>query len=171
MFQEPAPPPPDEDTHDDEAPDEVRQKLNTERRHRREFERKSAELQKTVDAQAKRLKQFEDRDKTEAQRNAEALEASKAETAEAKRQLGEVLLELLRRQVAEEKDLPRWASSRLKGNNRDEIGADADRLKAELDGAAPKPRRPQPDPRLGHTGNGPVTTTTDQFAAAMRKIL
>ncbi|MEU0670355.1 hypothetical protein ABZ508_33370 [Streptomyces lavendulocolor] len=92
--------------------------LQEERRKARAAEKQLGELQK-------RLQEFEDRDKTEAQKLAEAKAAAEREAADAKQ-------ELLRYRVARDKKLPGWAVDRLRGSTEEEMAADADKLLADI---------------------------------------
>lgn len=96
--------------------------LAAERKARREAERASADM-------AARLKEFEDRDKTEAQKLQEA-------AAENARRASEAESRLLRYQVAAELSVPANLVARLQGNTKQELEADARQL-LELMGIAP----------------------------------
>ncbi|MEU0940306.1 hypothetical protein [Embleya sp. NPDC005971] len=72
-----------------------------------------------------KLKEFEDRDKTEAERLAE-----RAATAE--RSASDAQARLLRYEVAAKKNLPASLAARLQGSTPEEIAADADALVQEL---------------------------------------
>lgn len=161
--------PPDETDEPDDGDTEADKRLKTERRATRAANKRANDLQKTIDAQNVRIKKFEDANKSEEQKRAEELEAAKAKVTAAQADAAAARLELLRYQVGSEKQLSAALIPRLMGNTREELEADADRLAAEVagNGAPPKPRRPQPDPRLGGAGHGQVTTT-DQWVAALR---
>ena len=77
-----------------------------------------------------KLKEFEDRDKTDAQKLLEERDALKSE-----RDL--LKIENLRREVAIEKGIDLKAASRLVGTTREELEADADVLAEVLKGAKP----------------------------------
>ena len=85
-----------------------------------------------------RLKEFEDRDKTEAQKLQEERDALKAER-------DALALENLRRDVADAKGLTAAQARRLIGSSREEMEADADDLLATF----PKAR-----PAFGSVGQG-----------------
>lgn len=113
--------------------------LDAERREKRAAEKRAAELEA-------RLKEFEDRDKTEAQKLAERAE-------KAERDLAAIQQNALRAEVALEKGLTPSQAKRLIGATREELEADADELLKDL-GDAGKPRAPKPDPNQGRTPNG-----------------
>lgn len=109
-----------------EAPDTTRERpeeslgdagkkaLQEERRKARAAERQLADLQK-------RLQEFEDRDKTEAQKLAEAKTAAEQKAAQAEQ-------ELMRYRVAAAKRLPAELAARLRGSTEEEMAEDADAL-------------------------------------------
>lgn len=72
-----------------------------------------------------KLKEFEDRDKTDAQKLAER-------AADAERSAAEAQSKLLKFEVAAEKNIPATLAARLQGSTKDELAADADRLLADL---------------------------------------
>jgi len=72
-----------------------------------------------------KLKEFEDRDKTEAERLAERATTAEATAATAQSQL-------LKYQVAADKQLSPTLAARLQGSTREELAADADALLADL---------------------------------------
>lgn len=90
--------------------------------------RKNAEKE-LADVRAK-VKEFEDRDKTETQRITEERDALKAKA-------DRLEVENLRRDVAIAKGIPLEAAGRLVGTTRDELEADADALATVLKGAKP----------------------------------
>lgn len=99
-----------------ENPDAVRKALQAER----EAARKA---RKDADAMAARVKEFEDRDKSEQERMAEERDALKSE-------LSPLKAENLRLRVAMEKNLPAELIDRLKGEDREALEADAEELLA-----------------------------------------
>jgi hypothetical protein len=103
--------------------------LQEERRKARAAERQLSELQQ-------RLKEYEDRDKTEAQKLAEARTAAEQRAAAAEQQL-------LRFKIAAEKKLPANLAGRLQGSTEEEMAADADSLLELL--AAQRPSTPSFD--------------------------
>jgi ATP-dependent helicase YprA (DUF1998 family) len=92
--------------------------LQEERRKARAAEKQLSELQK-------RLQEFEDRDKTEAQKLAERAAAAEKSAADAQ-------TELMRYRVAADKKLPAELAARLRGSTPEEMAADADELLALL---------------------------------------
>ncbi|URN11362.1 hypothetical protein LUW77_03470 [Streptomyces radiopugnans] len=88
--------------------------LQEERRKARAAEKRLAEMES-------RLKEFEDRDKTEAQKLAEARTAAEQRASQAEQ-------ELMRYRVAAEKKLPAELAARLRGSTPEEMAEDADSL-------------------------------------------
>jgi hypothetical protein len=88
--------------------------LDAERREKRAAERRAADLEA-------KLKEFEDRDKSEAQKLAERAEA-------AERRVKEIESHAIRLEVAAEKGLTPAQAKRLVGSTREELLADADEL-------------------------------------------
>lgn len=99
--------------------------LDAERKAKTVAERQAKAAQKQVDDMQKRLKAFEDRDKTEAEKLAERATAAEqaAQSATAR---------LLRFEVAASKKLPAGFAGRLQGSTKEELEADADTLLQEL---------------------------------------
>ncbi|MGX1129898.1 putative nucleic acid-binding Zn-ribbon protein [Streptomyces glaucescens] len=95
--------------------------LTEERKARAAAERQAKAAQKQLDDLSKKLQAFEDRDKTEAQKLAEAKTAAEREAASAKQ-------ELMRYRVAASKKLPANLAARLQGDTEEEMAADADLL-------------------------------------------
>ncbi len=95
--------------------------LTEERKARAAAERQARSAQKQLDELGKRLQEFEDRDKTEAQKLAEGKAEAEREAATAKQ-------ELMRYRVAASKKLPAELADRLKGATEEEMAEDADRL-------------------------------------------
>lgn len=121
------------------------------------------------DALAARLKEFEDRDKSETQRLAERAEA-------AERRAVEVELRAMRLEVAAEKGLNPSQAKRLLGTTREEIEADADELIATF---APPPlpdeppsaaRRPVESLRPGAAPAAPALNSDGLTAALERAV-
>ncbi|MBK6887021.1 MAG: hypothetical protein IPH03_11750 [Tetrasphaera sp.] len=99
-----------------------------------------------------KVKEFEDRDKTETERMAEQLAALKAEAAQAK-------AETLRLRVGAETGLPADLQEFLAGDDEAQLRAQAKKLMAAT-AAATDPRRPAPDPTQGAkqgAGDGQLT--------------
>jgi hypothetical protein len=109
-----------------------------------EERQKARALQKQVNEALARLKQFEDRDKSEAEKTAERLsEFEKRATAAEQR--------ALRLEVAAEKGLTPGQAKRLVGATREELESDADDILATFPAAPAVPERkaPKPDPSQG----------------------
>jgi len=101
-----------------------------------------------------KLKEFEDRDKTDSQKQLEELETLRTEAATLR-------LENLRRDVASEKGLTHSQARRLIGSTREELEADADDFLQSI----PKPGFG--DVGQGHRGQAP-TGPAQQFADLIR---
>jgi hypothetical protein len=86
-----------------------------------EVERALRKANKEAETLRLKLKEYEDRDKTEAQKLAEAKAAAESEAATAKQ-------ELMRYRVAADKKLPAELAARLRGSTPEEMAADADEL-------------------------------------------
>lgn len=99
--------------------------LDAERKARAAAEKTATAAQKKLDDMAKRLQQFEDRDKTDAQKLAERAQTAEAEAAKASSKL-------MRFEVAADKKLPAGWANRLQGSTKEELEADADSLLKEL---------------------------------------
>lgn len=93
-----------------------------------------------------KLKEIEDRDKSEAEKLAE-----RAATAE--RRVAEVEAKALRSEIALKKGLTPSQAKRLVGSTEDELMADADDLLADIKGSASTPP-PPPDVDQGVIGDG-----------------
>ncbi|MEU9495421.1 hypothetical protein AB0D73_27085 [Streptomyces sp. NPDC048215] len=99
--------------------------LDAERRARAAAEKTATAAQKQLDDMAKRLQAFEDRDKSEAQKLADRVQAAETEAATASSRL-------LRYEVAAQKKLPAGWANRLQGSSKEELEADAEALLKEL---------------------------------------
>lgn len=111
---------------------------------RNEAKREAAEF-------AARIKEFEDSQKTEAEKASERqteLERSNAENA----------AKALRYEVAEKAGLPLSLAGRLQGGTAEELLADAEALKGLLGQGAPTPAAPKPDLTQGGSGTEPSTS-------------
>jgi len=132
--------------------------LDAERREKRAAEKRAADLEA-------RLKEFEDRDKTESTRAIERAEAAEKAAAAAEARA-------LRLEVASEKGLTPAQAKRLVGESREELEADANELLETF-----KPATNEDDKTetvvdsldLGTRGGSPKKgkTTADLFAAAI----
>jgi len=162
---------PDQSETGDATPELDEDTLKTERRHRRLAERRVSELQKSLEDAETKVKKYEDANKSEQQRAADELEAIKVKVQAAEAERDRALLDLMRREVGNDKGLPAYMHPLLQGSNREELEAHADHLNRERERengtTAPKPRKPQPDSRLGRASDGKISTA-DQFAAALR---
>ncbi|WP_432091021.1 hypothetical protein [Streptomyces sp. NRRL F-5630] len=99
--------------------------LAEERRARSEAERREKEQRKQLDTLTARIAEFEDRDKTEAERLSSRLTSAEKRAEQAEHSL-------LRLRVAAAKKLPPELADRLQGDTEDAVTADADRLLAAL---------------------------------------
>jgi hypothetical protein len=99
-----------------------------------------------------RLKEFEDRDKTDAQKLAERAAA-------AERTASEAQSKLLKFEVAAEKNIPATLAARLQGSSKEELAADADRLLADL-AAHQQATAPSYDGGVRTAAAGPVDMNT-----------
>ena len=139
MADDPAPAKGDEPTtpepdDTDELGDAGKKALDQERKARRDAEKANADM-------AKRLKEFEDADKSE-------LEKVAAKAAEAEQRAVEAEARALRLEVAAAKGLTPSQAKRLIGSTQEELEADADEILADF-AAAKKPAdslpsRPRP---------------------------
>jgi hypothetical protein len=137
-----------EPEHHDDTPaglGEAGQKaLVAERKAKAAAERQAKAAQKQLDELSKRLQEYEDRDKTETQKLAEAKAAAEREAATARQ-------ELMRYRVAARKKLPAELADRLQGATEEEMAEDADKL-LEVFGQRQTPsydggvRKPAPAP-------------------------
>lgn len=125
--------------------------LEAERAARRAAEKTAADL-------AAKVKEFEDSQKSEAERLASQLAEAEAKAARAE-------AEALRLRIAAETDLPADLHEFLVGNDEDDLRAKAEKLKAAT-AAAGAVRRPQPDPTQGAKpdGTGPSQLTRADLA-------
>jgi hypothetical protein len=103
------------------APAAERPKESGETKIPPEVERALRKANKEAETLRLKLKEFEDRDKTEAQKLAEGKAEAEREAATAKQ-------ELMRYRVAASKKLPAELADRLKGATEEEMAEDADRL-------------------------------------------
>lgn len=86
-----------------------------------EVERALKKANKEAETLRLKLKQYEDRDKTEAQKLTERAAAAEKQAADAQ-------AELMRYRVAADKKLPAELAARLRGSTPEEMAADADEL-------------------------------------------
>lgn len=105
---------------------------------------------KELSAALAKLKEFEDRDKSDADKTAERLAAAEKVAAEA-------TAKLLRLEVAAAKGLTPGQAKRLVGATREELEADADEMLTDLGAAATTAATgPRPDPSQGTRGPAPA---------------
>lgn len=95
--------------------------LSAERKARSAAERAAKAHERQIADLSRQLQEFQDRDKTEAQKLTEAKTAAEQRAASAEQQL-------LRFKVAAEKNLPANLAARLQGSTEEEMAADADSL-------------------------------------------
>ena len=128
-----------------------------------EVKRALSKANKEAETLRLKLKEYEDRDKTEMERLTERAEA-------AERAAAETELRALRIEVAAEKGLTPAQAKRLVGSTRDELEADAKELLDTFKPAADESRDDVADSLdLGIRGGSPKKgkTTADLFAAAI----
>lgn len=148
-----------EDRQDDERLGEGgRKALTAEREANRALRAEKQDLEK-------RLRELEDRDKTEEQKRAERLTELEQTAATAQRSLEEKDALILRYQVAAEKGLDLVAAERLRGTTREEIAEDADTWISRWGAGATPPRQKVPDPGLGAR----TPAKEDDFAAGQAR--
>jgi hypothetical protein len=124
-----------------------------------EMEKRLRKANKEAEKYRIRLKEFEDAQKTEAEKLAEQKTAAEKDAAEARR-------ELMRYRVAAEKGLPAEVIDRLKGDDEQEMAEDADRLLALL-----KPGRPRGDIDAGPKGGNPTESVDEEFGRLIKERL
>lgn len=115
-----------------------------------------ASRKQIADLQAK-LKEYEDKDKSEAEKTAERL-ANLEKTSTANQARADRL------EVALDKGLPKTLADRLRGSTREEMEADADELLKLVNDN--KPKTPKPDPSQGHGGGGAKPVSMEEAIAA-----
>lgn len=128
--------------------------LDAERKARKELEKQLAEAQE-------RISQFEDANRTELERVEARASAAEAAAETMKQQLAAAERARMVAEVAGEVGLPAEFHDRLRGEDRDEILADAKELQKFL--APEGPRKPSPVPEAGASGE--VSQSTDQAFA------
>jgi hypothetical protein len=127
--------------------------LDAERREKRAAEKRATELET-------RLKEFEDRDKTEAQKLADRAEAAEKRAAELESRS-------LRLEVASEKGLTAGQAKRLIGSTREELEADADEILKDFAPATQKVVVPDLDLGPRATGSPEPTTPRERINAGL----
>jgi hypothetical protein len=97
-----------------------------------EVKRALAKANKEAETLRLKLKEYEDREKTESQRLADDKAAAESAAADARREADAARLEVTKYQVAREKKLPAEWIDRLRGSSKEELETDADSLLAVL---------------------------------------
>lgn len=141
------------ETTDSGLPEGVREVLRKERAAARQATRER-------DTLAARLKEIEDRDKTEAERNREAAETATKERDEARSQL-------IRERVARRLQVPDALVDRLRGGTEEALEEDAKSLLGAITAREPNSKRPAGPP--ARDGNTPETPSLDQQITAAEK--
>lgn len=143
----------------DMATDAGKKALNEERKARRDADKKAADLEA-------RLKDIEDKDKTEVERLT-------AKVTELETSLGAAMVSGARLEVALDKGLTAAQAKRLVGDTWDDLTADADELLADLGAKPSDERKPPPGSKPSEDlkpGGGdpdePVETTDVKALAA-----
>lgn len=121
-----------------------------------EWKRRAKDAEAAAKAAADRVKEFEDRDKTELERAQEAAARATAEAAAAR-------TELARTRILGEHGLSEADAEFLPTGSEDEMRAAAARLAERLAASAPPKTGPRPDPSQG---SGRPVTPTDYRTAA-----
>lgn len=130
--------------------------LTAERAAKKAAEKQLADLQK-------RLQEFEDRDKTEAQKLAERVAAAEQERDALK-------LTAMRQRIALEKGLPPQLADRLKGSTEEEMSADADAL-LELVPVGAADGTPGPRPDLSQGARSALALNGDPLLQSVKNVL
>lgn len=153
----PAPPPSAQNVGKDESPDPVQ--LPDDHPLVKAYAAQKSEIA----ALKAKVTEFEDANKTEAEKAAERLAAAEREAAEAK-------AAILRRDIALEHSLSKDDAALLDNvTDEDAMRSLAARL-AALQVEDKNPRPPRPDPNQGRTGAAP-TSTGDLFAATVSDLI
>ncbi|MEU8186021.1 hypothetical protein [Micromonospora carbonacea] len=129
-----------------------------------EVKRALSKANKEAETLRLRLKEYEDRDKSEAEKTAERLTAAEQRAEQAE-------LRALRLEVAAEKGLTPAQAKRLVGASREELEADADDILTTFAAgpAAPERRAPRPDPSQGSRGGKALGGKEAGLAEAQRR--
>jgi hypothetical protein len=102
-------------------PDAVKNAIQAERENAKVAKKAAEDANAALEAERAKVKQFEDRDKS-------AQEKAEQDAADAKKEAKEATHKLLRLEVAGAKKLPTSLASRLTGETKAELEADADEL-------------------------------------------
>ncbi|WP_328339523.1 hypothetical protein [Micromonospora sp. NBC_00421] len=128
-----------------------------------EVKRALSKANKEAETLRLKLKEYEDRDKSEAEKTAERLTAAEQRAEQAE-------LRALRLEVAAEKGLTPAQAKRLVGGSREELEADADEIREAFPAAAAAERRtPRPDPSQGVRGGKPMSGAEAGRAEAQKR--
>jgi hypothetical protein len=129
--------------------------LAAERAAKKAAEKQLSELQK-------RLQEFEDRDKTEAQKLAERAAAAEQER-------DALRLTAMRQRIALEKGLPPQLADRLKGSTEEEMSSDADALLELVPVAGDATPGPRPD--LSQGARSAMALNGDPLLQSVKNVL
>lgn len=128
-----------------------------------EVKRALSKANKEAEQLRLKLKEFEDRDKTEQQKLVESQAAAEQRALAAE-------LRATRLEVAAEKGLTPAQAKRLVGATREEFEADADEILREFPAVAVKaPVAPRPDPSQGSRGASPLSGREAGLAEAQKR--
>ncbi|MEV4767791.1 hypothetical protein [Micromonospora humida] len=129
-----------------------------------EVKRALSKANKEAETLRLKLKEYEDRDKSEAEKTAERLTAAEQRAEQAE-------LRALRLEVAAEKGLTPAQAKRLVGASREELEADADDILATFPTSPAQPERktPKPDPSQGARGGKPMSGAEAGRAEAQKR--
>lgn len=108
-----------------------------------------------------KLKEYEDRDKSELEKLAESQAAAERRAIEAE-------MRALRLEVAAEKGLTASQAKRLVGSSREDLEADAEEILRDFP-AASQSRTPRPDPSQGSRGGKPASARDAALAEAQKR--
>ena len=144
-----------------QQPDELR---DPGKKALQEERQKARAAERDLKAAQARLKELEDRDKSEAEKTAERL-------ADAEKRAEQAELRAMRLEVAAEKGLTPAQAKRLVGASREELEADADDILATFPAApvAPERKAPKPDPSQGSRG-GAKPSASDRANSRLERL-
>ena len=126
-----------------------------------EVKRALSKANKEAEQLRLRLKEYEDRDKSELEKLTESQAA-------AERRAQEAELRAARLEVAAEKGLTPAQAKRLVGTTREELEADAAEILRDFPAAA-SPRTPRPDPTQGSRGGKPASAREAALAEVEKR--
>lgn len=160
-----------DDSRDNDRDEELREAgkraLDEERRARRDATKTAKAEKERADALAAKLAEYERAQMTDQERIAAERDDLRKQLEERDAQLRARELELVRREVAEEKGIPARMARRLAGSTREEIEADADLFLKDM------PEQPRPkyvDPTAGTSSQGgPPASMADGIAAYIQE--